>query len=116
MKYRRLDGEFLAGSDLRGFVRVPLNSLVEHFGEPDYVNEWCPAEWVVEFEDGTQASIYVHKPLEHGLKDGEVPTREFPWHVGGFEHAAVYHVAEVLGVTAETFGPDIRYDPSDIPF
>ena len=94
MKFQRTDDTL--GGGLKGFVRVTYAKLVQTLGEPDYWNEENPAVWSLEFEDATTATVYVHKPAEYGLRPGEIPRREFRWHVGGLSRDAVVRVAEVL--------------------
>jgi len=94
MKFHRTDE--MVGGGLRGYVRVTYAKLVQTLGEPEYWNEEDPAVWSLEFEDGTKATVYVHKPVEYGLQPGEIPRGEFRWHVGGPDRDAVVRVAEAL--------------------
>jgi hypothetical protein len=106
MKFHRTDD--ILGCSLKGFVRVTYAKLVQTFGEPEYWNEENPAVWSVEFDDATKATVYVHKPAECGLRPGEIPTKEFRWHVGGLSRDAVVRVAEALD-TEPIFWEDVFF-------
>ncbi len=83
---------------LQGYVRIPVSTLIDHFGAPEYLNEETTAHWIIDFDDGTVATVHIHKPVEYGLAPCSVPLTVYRWHVGGKSHAAVFYVAHVLGV------------------
>jgi len=111
----RVSTSFMGGSSLQGAVLTTFNTLVQLFGQPEYWNDECAADWSIEFEDGTQATVYIYKPVEHGLRSGQIPKRKFLWHVGGVNTDAVTRVAEVLEVEPICWGYS-AYDPDEIPF
>ncbi len=115
MKYQIIY-DILAGSCHRGWVRTTYERLSQLLGEPYYLDEFSPATWTLDFEDGTKASIYVYKSVEYGLCHGEIPSKEFNWHVGGFSRNAVIRVAEVLGVEPIFLDCELPEGPLDIPF
>ncbi len=105
LKYRvTKNRDCASGTSLVGFVRASVSTLIEHFGAPEYINEESPANWIVEFKDGTIATIYIHKPVEFGLGPSSVPIHDYRWHVGGTSDAAIRYVAHVLGVQPLLWG------------
>ena len=70
-------------SSYKGSVKTTYDRLVQVFGEPHLRDgDKTTVEWVVEFDDGTVATIY-------DWKLSETPTYEYNWHVGGFNNSAV---------------------------
>jgi hypothetical protein len=83
------------GTSLQGKIVTTYARLVEMFGEPDFTNgDKVTAEWCLEFEDGTVATIY-------DWKYGETPMGEAVWNIGGKNSEAVYRVYEVMGLMEE---------------
>lgn len=85
-------------SCLQGYITADYERLVELFGEPTVGDEYkVDAVWIVEFEDGTVATMYNWKNgrnyLGHEGDPVEVITR---WNVGGFNKRAVRLVEDVL--------------------
>jgi len=71
------------GTSLQGYVTAYYHELVEVFGEPDLTNgDKVTAEWCLEFEDGTVATIY-------DWKEYETPMGSYRWHIGGKDGMAV---------------------------
>lgn len=88
MKFQYTDA--IEGTSLQGFVKTTYAKLTSIFGEPN----WGPtdktnSEWVLEFSDGTVATIY------DWMMDS-TPHGEYNWHVGGHSRAALYHVVDTL--------------------
>lgn len=84
------------GTHLQGYVNAYYHQLVEVFGEPTYSSggDKTTVEWVIEFKDGTIATIYDWKCYE-------TPMGEYEWHIGGFDYAAVNHVQAVFSQQIE---------------
>lgn len=85
-------------SCLQGYLTTSYDRLVEMFGEPTVGDEYkVDAEWIVEFEDGTIATIYNWKNgrnyLGHEGDPVEVITR---WNIGGYERRAVHLVEDAV--------------------
>ena len=79
------------GTCFQGDLYASYNDIVSKLGEP-LTEKLCyksDAEWVIEFEDGTVATIY-------NWKLGYIPTEEYEWHIGGFSNDAVECVNKVL--------------------
>ena len=97
-------------SSLKGYVKTTYGQLVKTFGEPTYTDaspyEKVNAEWNLEFtipftdEWGEEDFNYV-KATIYNWKDGYIPTEEYEWHIGGFDHEAVECVEKVLDSTKE---------------
>jgi len=97
-------------TSLKGYVKTTYEKLVETFGEPTFTDaspyEKVNAQWTLEFKvpfvdkeygddfDYVTATIY-------NWKDGYIPTEEYEWHIGGFDHEAVECVEKVLDSTKE---------------
>ena len=80
---KKADFNKASGTSYMGSVKTTYNRLVEIFGEPHLRDgDKTTAEWVLEFQDGTIATIY-------DWKLSETPTYEYNWHVGGFSKDAV---------------------------
>jgi len=78
------------GTHLQGYVTTDYNTLVDVFGEPDRRNgDKVTAEWCLEFEDGTLATVYDWKMYE-------TPYGQYQWHIGGDRRSAVDRVQECL--------------------
>jgi len=70
----------VAGTSLRGAIDCSFDQLVEAFGNPMYDtsgDDKVKAEWYIEFDDGTTATIY-------DWKSNLDPKDNTDWHVGGF--------------------------------
>ena len=81
------------GSSLVGLIEADYHTLVRAFGEPDREDQdKVQAEWRLEFEDGTIATIYDWK------RYGSSPESCRDWHVGGFGVQSLVAVKEVLGL------------------
>ena len=86
-KTSELDGTFLVG-----YVETTFNELVKTFGEPHYGESddgKITAEWGLEFDDGTIATIY-------DWKEEGTPLDKYHWHIGGRTDYAVVFVKLAL--------------------
>jgi hypothetical protein len=91
MKFTK-DG-YADGTSLQGYVTAYYHELVEVFGEPTDSGDKVTAEWCLEFEDGTVATIY-------DWKEYETPMGRYQWHIGGRNYDAVDRVISTLRETA----------------
>lgn len=93
-------------TSLRGAITCTYTDLVRTFGEPmkdgfdDYKSD---AEWKVQFENGTVATIYNWKDGknycgEQGLEVWEITD----WHIGGHEFDCVQYVRDAVAQAKET--------------
>jgi hypothetical protein len=79
-----------SGTSLQGYIRAYYHQLVAVFGEPDYTNgDKVTAEWCLDFEDGTVATIY-------DWKEYETPMGLHQWHIGGKSQEAVDRVTDTF--------------------
>ena len=81
-------------SSLKGEFPITFAELVEIFGKPkhgpnNYDMDKVTCEWLLEFEDGTQASIYDYKT-------SRTPMGEYEWHIGGYDANAYERVVECI--------------------
>ena len=88
----------LGGTSLQGEIICPYSKLVELFGEPTTGDEYkIDAEWELEFEDGTIATIYNWKSGKNYLGKHGTPTVHITeWHIGGNSERAVELVKLIL--------------------
>ncbi|MEY5134623.1 MAG: hypothetical protein RL709_318 [Pseudomonadota bacterium] len=81
------------GTSLKGYVGTTYDKLVKLFGEPlkgsDDGKTTC--EWILEFEDGTVATIY-------DWKQKQTPKDHFYWSVGGYTYEALEHIKKDIGL------------------
>lgn len=94
MKFTNTPDVQTNGTYLQGTVNTHYCTLVEVFGEPTFGtptygnDDKVTVEWVLEFQDGTVATIY-------DWKCRQTPG-QYSWHVGGFNSDAVRRVEEAL--------------------
>jgi hypothetical protein len=88
------DFEIASGTCLQGYISATFEELVAIFGEPGVGDEYkTDAEWIIEFEDGTVATIYNWKDGRNYCgEDGLAVEDITDWHVGGFGQRAVDRV------------------------
>ena len=80
------------GTCLQGKVGTTFDRLQDVFGEPIYPNSGdgkVICEWVLEFSDGSIATIYCWKV-------GSIPLKEYDWHIGGHSEKVVEYVKYFL--------------------
>jgi len=77
------------GTHLQGYVQAYYHQLVEVFGEPEGGGDKTTAEWALEFEDGTVATIY-------DWKEYDTPLGLYSWHIGGLSQRAVDRVTSTF--------------------
>jgi hypothetical protein len=85
------------GTSLQGHIDVDYATLCELFGEPseNYDDYKSDAEWVVQFDDGTVATIYNYKNGRNYCGPS-APAREdiTEWNIGGKSKLAAQLVRE----------------------
>lgn len=79
----------VVGTSLKGYIDISYDHLKEVFGEPCSPCDKIEAEWDIEFEDGSVATIYSYK-------ETNVEDKTTHWHIGGNSSSVVYHVAHIL--------------------
>jgi len=83
-------------TSLQGYMPARYEELVTVFGEPTDSGDKTTAEWALEFEDGTVATIY-------DWKEYSTPMYTYNWHIGGMSKLAVARVQQAFrqGVKAK---------------
>ena len=85
------------GTHLQGHMHCGYDKLVETFGDPlseGYDDYKSDAEWDIEFDDGTVATIYNYKNGKNYLGDQGYNLCDIPqWNVGGRSPEVVERVA-----------------------
>lgn len=87
-----------------GQISTTYAQLVSTFGEPlqsGFDDYKCDAEWWVQFDDGTVATIYNWKNGKNYCGDAGTPTELIDlWNIGGYGHesTAVEYVKQALEV------------------
>lgn len=85
------------GTCLQGRIETTLAELTKKFGPPhvEKPNHFDKVgyEWMLEFSDGTIATIYdwkryTNKPLE--------PNEKFEWNIGGYDQQAVKNIFQIM--------------------
>jgi len=84
----------LNGTCLQGYVETTYDELVNVFGNPtELQGDKVTVEWIIQFSDGTVASIY-------DWKLQKTPMQVYKWHIGGRSQRAVDLVTDCMLVTA----------------
>jgi hypothetical protein len=91
---------------LQGAIVCTFADLINTFGNPmkdGYDDEKSDAEWQVQFENGTVATIYNWKNGKNycgnrGLEVWEITD----WHIGGHEFDCVHYVRNAVAQAKET--------------
>lgn len=96
MKYQQTDTSKSNGSHLQGYVESTFDEIIEIFGSPKhgpdaFYLDKVTCEWVLEFEDGTIATIYDWKMCE-------TPYNKYYWHIGGFDQKSVDLIQEIVAI------------------
>lgn len=84
----------LNGTSLQGYIEISYKELVEKLGKPNDGDGYkVDAEWCVEFEDGTVATIYNYKDgRNYNGSSGTPKTKITDWHIGGNDDKAYKQV------------------------
>jgi hypothetical protein len=90
MKYTvNLDLFASNGTSLQGYIETTFHRLCQILGEPMEGGDKTTAEWIIEFADGTVATIY-------DWKTPVTPQHQYQWHVGGLSPRAVELVHQLF--------------------
>ena len=77
------------GTSLIECIHVFYDTLVQVFGKPMKGHDKSDAEWEIEFEDGTVATIYNYKDGKNYLGKNGMKTKDITyWHIGGHNQKA----------------------------
>ena len=89
MKFTSADWQVVDGTSLQGYITATYDQLVERFGQPEVGGDKTTVEWMLQFADGTAATIY-------DWKVDETPTYMYNWHIGGKNNTAVTRVTSTF--------------------
>ncbi len=83
---------------LQGYIAAEYDKLVEKLGEPtDGDGEKVDAEWLIQFDDKTFATIYNYKDGVNYLGTSGLRVSEITdWHIGGSNKTAADRVHELF--------------------
>ena len=90
--------EMTFGTSLQGHLTATYAELVEMFGKPhDFFDDFkCDAEWYIEFDDGTVATIYNWKNGRNYCGPDAPPVEAITrWNVGGHTEKALDKVLDI---------------------
>lgn len=81
------------GSCYQGDINTTFDHISSVFGRPSIIDgDKMTVEWIIQFKDGTVATIYDWKtnytPLEH-----------YDWHIGGFSSKSVELITKTLSLS-----------------
>ena len=94
MNFTRESSFAANGTGLRGYIKTTYSNLVSLFGEPEGPSDKVTASWIIQFEDGTIATIY-------DWKEYATPMGEYEWHIGGKTLKAVHLVTDLINKVSE---------------
>jgi len=94
----KTDNVNINGTCLQGYISANYYDLVQLFGEPNEGDGYkIDAEWDIEFDDGTIATIYNYKNGFNYCGNGGMPMDDIKnWHVGGFTKQALINVQDLF--------------------
>jgi hypothetical protein len=86
------------GTSLVGSIDIGYNQLKKVFGKPLTYDKGdkVDAEWLIQFNDGSVATIYNYKNGKNYDNKGLPKTKITNWHIGGFSDAVVLKLEVVL--------------------
>lgn len=86
-------------TSLQGYIDISYDELIEKIGPPsdNYDDYKSDAEWQIEFEDGTVATIYNYKDGKNYCGNNGLETKDIrDWHIGGHDKKIVEMVKKIL--------------------
>lgn len=101
-----------SGTCYMGEIKADYSKLISKLGRPmkGYDNYKSDAEWVIEFEDGSVATIYNWKDGKNYLGEGGLDLCDIrEWHVGGEREEVVAWVDDLINNSWPVFD-DIRQE------
>jgi hypothetical protein len=100
------DFERIKGTGFMAYMDIGYADLVEKLGPPAASDGYkVDAEWLLEFTDGTVATIYNYKTGRNYLGPTAPATEDIrDWHIGGQDRRAVDHVAELFPQATVSLG------------
>lgn len=99
MKFIQVKPIMSNGTSFQGNIDESYQKLKKVFGPANSNGDGhkVDVEWILQFEDGTIATIYNYKNGRNYLGSEGLPkTKIEDWHVGGYSEKAVTNVKKVL--------------------
>lgn len=95
------------GTSLQGYVNTTYATLVALFGPSMGAGDKTTQEWILQFNDGTVATVY-------DWKEYETPEGMYRWHVGGKHGTMVAALVQdaldgVIEVVDEFYDEEVEY-------
>jgi hypothetical protein len=89
----------VVGTSLVGHIKADYKTLKKLFGKPLDGDQYkTDAEWELEFEDGSVATIYNYKSGKKYLGSSGLPkTKITNWHIGGFDSNVITKIQMLIG-------------------
>lgn len=83
---------------LQGYIEASYWELKDLFGQPmDREDNKVDVEWVINFEDGSYATIYNYKNGKNYCGKNGIPTTKIrDWHIGGVDQKAIPNIEKLL--------------------
>lgn len=101
LNFLRVDESLAVGTYLQGCIEINYFTLKRILGRPRTGGDSykIDAEWVIQFKDGTIATIYNYKDGKNYLGKEGIPTSKInEWHVGGHNERALFLVKQLLEI------------------
>ena len=99
-EFKLIDNEKSWGSSYMGMLGdVDYDAIVAQFGKPNVESDdlKVDAEWRIQFDDGSIATIYNYKTGKNYLGDeGNEVENIRSWHIGGFDIGVVARVHKLF--------------------
>ncbi len=91
-------GASVNGTNLKGVVETTYDAIVNLFGKPlgGSADGKTTCEWILEFEDGTVATIY-------DWKTGTTPKELYKWNIGGHTYKVLELLEKVMNIKPTPF-------------
>lgn len=102
----------ISGTCYQGEIEADYSLIIDKLGPPNdsFDNYKTDAEWSIEFEDGSVATIYNWKDGKNYLGEGGLDLCDIrEWHVGGASNRVVDWVDDLINNSWPVFD-DIRQE------
>lgn len=101
MQHIKADPSLANGTSLQAHANTTYSRLVRTFGKPHTNGDGykVDAEWILQFADGTVATIYNYKDGKNYNGDEGLAVEDITdWHIGGNDWKAGQRVMSALGI------------------
>lgn len=96
-------GYIWCGGSLQGYIDISYAEIKKMLGNPTEGDGYkIDAEWYINFDNGTNATIYNYKDgKNYNGKSGTPKTKIINWHIGGESKEAVKEVYKLFNIEYE---------------